>query len=66
MELEVRDVNPSLRLKYMHRILSYKAELTRLSQEFSRIRNKTGISCKHCLEFSDKKRELLFSNSVEY
>lgn len=49
MELEVRDVNPTLRSKYMHRISSYKAELTRLSQDFSRIRNKTAISCKRNL-----------------
>lgn len=37
MELEVRDVNSVLRSKYTHRISSYKAELTRLSQDFSRI-----------------------------
>lgn len=49
MELEVRDVNPTLRSKYMHRISSYKAELSRLSQDFSRIRNKTAISCKRYL-----------------
>lgn len=44
MELEVRDVNPSLRSKYTHRIMSYKAELTRLSQDFSRKKYKAQMN----------------------
>ncbi|KAL0274721.1 UNVERIFIED_CONTAM: hypothetical protein PYX00_002781 [Menopon gallinae] len=39
MELEVRDVDPSVRPKYRMRVDSYKAELGRLSHEFVKARN---------------------------
>ncbi|XKL60883.1 hypothetical protein PGB90_007940 [Kerria lacca] len=44
MELEVRDLNSSIRSKYTHRISSYKAELTRLSQDFSRVKFRSHVS----------------------
>lgn len=47
MELEVRDVNSSLRSKYTHRIMSYKAELSRLSQDFSRVKYKVRLNRKY-------------------
>lgn len=47
MELEVRDVSPSVRSKYKNRISSYKAEMVRLNQDFTRIKGKNHTNCQY-------------------
>ncbi|XP_026684018.1 vesicle transport through interaction with t-SNAREs homolog 1A [Diaphorina citri] len=47
MDLEIREVDPTTRPKYKTRIDSYRAELERLSQEYSKAKlpkNNTGKS----------------------
>ncbi|XP_065214085.1 vesicle transport through interaction with t-SNAREs homolog 1A isoform X2 [Planococcus citri] len=44
MELEVRDVSSSSRSKYTNRIMCYKAELSRLNKDFSRVKNEVRMN----------------------
>lgn len=40
MDFEIRSLDSQIRTKYTNRILSYKAELNRLCQEYSKLKNK--------------------------
>lgn len=54
MDLEVRELNTTQRKKFETRIGSYRAELTRLENEFKKNQNSL-----------DRKREELFGETVD-
>ncbi|KAL1464198.1 hypothetical protein WDU94_003867 [Cyamophila willieti] len=53
MDLEIREVDPSTRPKYKTRIDSYRAELERLSQEYSKAKANKNHSEYHVEYFSE-------------